>query len=76
MPSEGLLELGSGLVNLTFFVSYHVSDYAAVVALSQIKKKVRDNSGQIEPRPSCRWPAKGGAPFYLPMFKSTDDELY
>ena len=76
MPAEGLLEVGSGLVNVTFFASYHVPDYAAVVALSQIKKKVRDNRGKMEPVPSARWPAKGGAAFYQPTYKSTDDELY
>ena len=76
MPNEEVFELGEGLVTVTFFVSYPVPDFPAVVALSQIKKKVRGNRGKIEPIPSARWPAKGGAPFYQPTYKSTDDELY
>ena len=76
MPNEEIFELGEGLVNVTFFVTYPVPDFPAVVALSQIKKKVRGNRGKMEPIPSARWAAKGGAPFYLPKFKSTDDELY
>ena len=75
LPAQEVSESDQGRVKATFFVQYTLAKSSDIDNLKEIKRKVREAGGKIEPTPTvkriCRNASVG---WFLPQMESSDDE--
>ena len=72
-PIKKVEEVGEGRVDVTFFVIFGLVDFADILDLKDIKRRVRSAGGKIEPIPTLKPFYKHASdPYFLPQIVSSD----